>query len=74
MFVMMFLLNYFLYARGDALIRDTYNKETALDIALRKGYSDIAKIIRNSRHTTLLRIPNKTLLYDIVCMIIEEYV
>ena len=65
---------YLLDARVNVLIRDTYDKETALDIALRKGYSDIAKIIRNSRHTTLLRIQNKALLYDIVRMIIDEYV
>jgi len=47
--------------------------DTARDVALRSGYPGIAKIIRNSRYTTLLRIPNASLLHDIVRMIIEEY-
>ena len=60
-------------ARVDTSIRDEKGR-TARDIALRKGYPRIAKIINNSRYTPLLRIPNSTLLHDIVRMIIEEYV
>ena len=56
----------------DTTIRDN-NGKTARDFALRKGYSGIAKIINNSRYTTILRIPNRALLHDIVRMIIEEY-
>ena len=63
---------YLLDARVDVLIRNN-NGRTARDKALRNEYPDIAKIINNSRHTTLLRIPNKALLHDIVRMIIEEY-
>jgi len=59
-------------ARINTSIRNKY-RETALDIALRHKYYGIVKIIGNSRHTTLLRIPNNLLLYDIVRMIIEEY-
>jgi len=59
-------------ARCDALIRDE-DGDTAQDIALKNEYYRIAKIIRNSGRTSLLRIPNNLLLYDIVRMIIEEY-
>jgi len=63
---------YLLDARINTSIRNKYG-ETARDYALEQGYTRIAKIINNSRHTTLLRIPNASLLYDIVRMIIEEY-
>jgi len=63
---------YLLDARVNTYIRNKW-RETARDTALERGYPEIAKIINNSRHTILLRIPNKTLLYDIVRMIIEEY-
>jgi len=63
---------YLLDARGDALIRDD-DENTGWDIALREGCPDIAKIIGNSGYTPLLRIPNASLLHDIVRMIIEEY-
>jgi len=63
---------YLLDARINVLIRDN-NGKTARDIALEQGQPDIAKIIRISEYTTLLRIPNRALLYDIVRMIIEEY-
>jgi len=59
-------------ARIDVLIRDNKGR-TARDYALKRGYPGIAKIINNFRYTTLLRIPNKALLHDIVRMIIEEY-
>jgi len=65
--------DYLLDARINTSICNKYGY-TARDIALRFEYSGIVKIINNSRHTTLLRIPNKALLYDIVRMIIEEYV
>ena len=58
--------------RVDALIRDNQGR-TARDKALERRYPEIAKIINNSGRTSLLRIPNKVLLYDIVRMIIEEY-
>jgi len=58
--------------RVNVHIRNNYGK-IALDYALEQGCLDIAKIIENSRHTTLLRIPNRALLHDIVRMIIEEY-
>jgi len=60
-------------ARADIMIR-THHGNTAQDIAIYMGYCDIAKIINNSRYTTLLRIPNETLLFDIVRMIIEKYI
>ena len=60
-------------ARVDAFIRDI-DGVMAQDVALNVGCPGIAKIINNSRYTSLLRIPNKMLLYDIVRMIIEEYV
>jgi len=63
---------YLLDARVDVLIRDNEGR-TARDIALSFGYPGIAKIIRNSGRTSLLRIPNRALLHDIVRMIIEEY-
>jgi len=63
---------YLLDARVDTLIRDN-NEKTVLDYALEGNIPDIVKIIWNSRYTTLLRIPNKTLIHDIVRMIIEEY-
>jgi len=63
---------YLLDARINVLIRDN-NGYTARDYALKYRYPDIAKIIGNSRHTTLLRIPNRALLHDVVRMIIEEY-
>ena len=63
---------YLLDARGDAFIRDR-DGDTARDNALRRGYVDIAKIISNSRYTSLLRIPNASLCRDITRMIIEEY-
>jgi len=59
-------------SRVNTYIRDNYGR-TARGIAIWYKYPDIAKIINNSRHTTLLRIPNRALLYNIVCMIIEEY-
>jgi len=37
------------------------------------GHPGIARILRNSEYTSLLRIPNASLLHDIVRMIIEEY-
>jgi len=64
---------YLLDARVNVLIHNKW-KDTARDIALGNKFFDIAKIINNSLHTTLLRIPNNLLLYDIVRMIIEEYV
>ena len=64
---------YLLDTRVDVLIRDNQGR-TARDIAaLGNKFFDIAKIINNSQYTTLLRIPNRVLLYDIVRMIIEEY-
>jgi len=59
-------------ARVNTSIRDIYGR-TARDLALRYGSFGIAKIIRNSEHTSLLRIPNNLLCRDIVRMIIEEY-
>ena len=47
--------------------------ETAQDRALRMGHYSIEKMINNSMYTALIRIPNKTLLHDIIRMIIEEY-
>jgi len=64
---------YLLDARVNVLIHNK-NGKTALDIALINEDPDVAKIINNSRYTILLRIPNKTLIHDIVRMIIEEYV
>ena len=63
---------YLLDARINTSICDRWGR-MALDIALRKGYTRIAKIVGNSGYTTLLRIPNNLLLHDIVRMIIEEY-
>jgi len=63
---------YLLDARINTSIRNKYG-DTTRDYALKYRYPDIAKIIGNSRYTTLLRIPNASLLYDIVRMIIEEY-
>jgi len=60
-------------ARVNVLIRDNKGY-TARDYALERGYPDIAQIIRISGRTSLLRIPNRALLHDIVRMIIEEYV
>jgi len=60
-------------ARVNVLIRNDYGK-TARDIALEQKYPDIAKILGNSLYTSLLRIPNRTLIHDIVRTIIEEYV
>ena len=59
-------------ARVDTSICDNQGK-TALYIALEQGYHRIAKMVGNSGYTTLLRIPNRALLYDIIRMIIEEY-
>jgi len=59
-------------ARVNTLIRDNEGR-TARDDALEQGYPGIAKIMANSGYTSLLRIPNRTLLHDIVRMIIEEY-
>jgi len=59
-------------ARINTSICDIWG-DTAQDIALIRGYSGIAKIIGNSRHTSLLRIPNNLMYRDIVRMIIEEY-
>ena len=64
---------YLLDARVNTSICDILGG-TAWGIALKYGYLGIAKIINNSRYTTLLRIPNNLLLYDVVRMIIEEYV
>ena len=64
---------YLLDARVSTSIRDGWGR-TAQNIALKHQCPDIAKIINNSRHTTLIRIPNNLLLYDIVRMIIEGYV
>ena len=58
-------------ARINVLIRDNCGK-TVLEFALNRGR--IAKIINNSRYTSLLRIPNRALLHDVVRMIIEKYV
>jgi len=60
-------------ARVDILIRD-YWKETALDIAKRCKYHEIANILKKVLRTPLLRIPNRVLCRDIIRMIIEEYV
>ena len=60
-------------ARVNTSIRNNMGK-TARDKALERGYSDIAKILRNSRYTTLLLIPNASLCRDIARMIIEEYI
>jgi len=60
-------------ARINVLIRNDYGK-TARDIALEWKYSRIAKILGNSLYTSLLRIPNRALVHDIVRTIIEEYV
>ena len=59
-------------ARVNKTIRDNDGK-TAQYYALKYGYSDIAKILNNSGYTSLLRILNRTLIHDIVRMIIEEY-
>ena len=59
-------------ARINTSLRDK-RERTAEDYARWTGHSGIAKILRNSRHTTLLRIPNELLVHDIVRMIIEEY-
>jgi len=53
-------------------------RKTALNYVLcwrniSNRYVSIAKIIRKSRYTPLLRIQNSLLLYDIVRMIIDEY-
>ena len=64
---------YLLDARVDIRVID-WHGNTARGIALREKCPDIAKIINNSRYTTLLRIPNEALCRDIVRMIIEEYV
>jgi len=63
---------FLLDARIDTSIRD-YEGLTSRDIALDWRYPSLAKIINNSRHTSLLRIPNETLPHDITQMIIEEY-
>jgi len=60
-------------ARVNTYIRDDRGKMPQ-DYALKRGYPGIAKIIGNSGRTSLLRIPNASLLHDIVRMIIEEYV
>jgi len=39
-----------------------------------KTARDVANILGNSLYTSLLRIPNRTLIHDIVRLIIEEYV
>jgi len=63
---------YLLDARVNTSIRDD-DGNTARDEAITCGHSDVAKIVGNSGCTSLLRIPNNLLLYDIVRMIIEEY-
>jgi len=60
-------------ARINVLIRDNKGK-TARDDALVNGYPGIAKILGNSLYISLLRIPNRALVHDIVRTIIEEYV
>jgi len=59
-------------ARVNVLIHNKYGY-TARALLLSFGYPGFAKIINNSRYTTLLRIPNRALIHDIVRMIIEEY-
>jgi len=68
-----YIREYLLDARVNVLIRDN-SGQMAQDIALRRRYPMIAKIINNSRYTSLLQILNRALLHDIVRMIIEEYV
>ena len=67
------IIEFLLDARVNVHIHNN-NGNTARDFALRRGYPGIAKIINNSRHTTLLRIPNASLCRDIIRMIIEEYI
>jgi len=59
-------------ARIDPFICDNWNN-TAQDIALYWGRYRSAKIIGNIQYTSLLRIPNGSLIYDIVRTIIREY-
>jgi len=59
-------------ARINTSIRDNQGK-TARDIAIRDRHLGIANMIKRTGRTSLLRIQNNTLLYDIVRMIIEEY-
>jgi len=63
---------YLLDARADILIRDE-NGVMVRDYALIYGYLGIANILKRVQHTSLLRIPNRALLHDIVRMIIDEY-
>ena len=60
-------------ARVNPLIR-TYHRNTARDIAIKQGYIGIANMLKMVQYTPLLRIPNRTLLHDIIRMIIEEYI
>ena len=59
--------------RIDISIRNNMGK-TARDIAIHWEYYGIADMLRRVQYTSLLRIPNKALLYDIVRTIICEYV
>jgi len=59
-------------ARIDIMIHDVEGK-TALDYAIEEGHLGIANILKRTEYTSLLRIPNNALLYDITRMIIEEY-
>jgi len=59
-------------ARVDVLIRNEDDK-TALYVAIMGKHSRIVNMLKRVLHTSLLRIPNKSLLYDIARMIICEY-
>jgi len=59
-------------ARVDVLIRNNLGK-TSRDKAIYCGHLGIANMLKKVLCTSLLRIPNETLLHDIVRMIIEEY-
>jgi len=66
-----FVKELLLDARVDVMIRNNRG-DMALDITF--GHYKVAKMLKRIGLTSLLRIPNRTLLYDIVRMIIEEYV
>ena len=59
-------------ARANVIIRIDCGM-TPRHIAIRNEHPEITNILKRTEYTSLLRIPNKTLLYDIIRMIIEEY-
>jgi len=60
-------------SRINIIIRNNERK-TAQDYAILKGHLGIANMLKRTGRTSLLRIPNKMLCWDITRMIIEEYV